>query len=68
MDTLGVFPLGIKDHLLLKMVTVDIDVLVFVGPSIEDSHSIFYGEIDLEIAPKIDNLSDSVDDDILFGL
>lgn len=68
MDSFDVFSLGVDDDLFLKMVAIDIDILILVGFSIEDGHSVFHCEIDLQVLAEVDDLGHAVDYHILLRL
>lgn len=68
MDSLDVLSLGVDDDLFLKVVAIDIDILILVSFSIENRHSVFHCEIDLEVLAEVDDLGHAVDYHILLRL
>ena len=68
MDSFDVLALGVDDDLFLKMVAIDVNIFVLVCFSIEDGHSVFHCEIDLEVLAEVDHLGDAVDYYILLWL
>ena len=68
MDSFDVLSLGVRDDLFLKMVAIDVNIFVLVCFSIEDGHSVFHCEIDLEVLAEVDHLGHAVDYHILLGL
>jgi hypothetical protein len=67
-DSFNVLPFGIEDDFLFYMITVDEQLLVFVGFTVESNDAILKSKIQLEIIAKINHLCNTVDDHIFFGL
>lgn len=66
MDSLDMFALGVDDDLFLKMIAIDIDILIFVCFSIENSDPVFHCKIDLKVLAEVDDLGNTVHYHILF--
>lgn len=67
-DALNMLSLGVEYNLLLKVVSVDVDILIQICFSEEYSYSIFHSKVELQIISQVKNLSHSVDHNVFFGL
>lgn len=68
MDSFNVFTFIVEDQLLFYMITIDINVLVFISLSEEKTYPIFDGKTKLKLIAKIDYFGYSIYKDIFFWL
>lgn len=68
MNSFYVFSFIVEDQLLFYMITIDINVLVFICLLEEKTYSIFDGETKLKVIAKIDDFGYSIHKDIFFWL
>lgn len=67
-DALSVLSLAVENELLLQMVAIQKDVLVWVGPAVEDRNPVLQGEVGLEAAAEVDHFRYAVYDHVLLWL
>ena len=68
MNSFNVLSFIVENQLLFYMITIDINVLVFVCLSEEKTYPIFDGETKLKFIAKINYFGYSIDKDIFFWL
>lgn len=68
MNSFDVFSFIVEDQLLFYMITIDINVLVFICLLEEKTYSIFDGETKLKVIAKIDDFGYSIHKDIFLWL
>jgi hypothetical protein len=62
------FPFAVEDDLLLNMISINVDIFIFVCLRVENTYSIFKGKAEVQIMAHIYHFGNSIHQNIAFRL
>ncbi len=68
MNSIFMLTFTVEDYLLFDMISINVDIFIFVCLRVENSDSIFKGKTKVQIMAHIDHFSDSIDQNIALRL
>lgn len=66
MNSIFMFAFTVENNLLLNMISIDVDVFVFVCLGVENTHSVLKGEAEMQIVTHVDHFGHSIHQNVAF--
>ena len=68
MNSIFMFTLTVEDNLLFNMISIYVEIFIFVCLGVENTHSILKGKAEMQIMAHVDHFSHSIHQNITFRL